>query len=65
MNIFGRPGAPKNAHYRKYRLKLRDNDEVRRVFLTEVKTLVAAYGPTLPEWKPTWESLAEEAHIPG
>ena len=32
MNIFGRPGSPKNALYRKYRLKLRDNDEVRQTF---------------------------------
>src|SRR5882724_8915031 len=28
MNIFGRPGSPKNALYRRYRLKTRDNDEV-------------------------------------
>ena len=30
MNIFGRPGSPKNALYRKYKLKVRDNDEVAR-----------------------------------
>src|SRR5437762_1254136 len=30
MNIFGRPGSPKNVLYRRYRLKLRDNDEVRQ-----------------------------------
>jgi len=65
MNIFGRPHSPKNALYRKYRLKIRDNDEVRQAFHAEVKALVAAYGLTLPEWKPTWESLPEEAHIPG
>jgi len=65
MNIFGRPGSPKNALYRKLRLKLRDNDEVRQAFHNEVKELTAAVGLTLPEWKPTWDQLPEEAHIPG
>ena len=65
MNIFGRPGSPKNALYRKLRLKLRDNDEVRQAFHNEVKELAAAVGLSLPEWKPTWEHLPEEAQIPG
>jgi len=65
MNIFGRPGSPKNAMYRKYRLKLRDNDEVRREFAAEVAGLCEKVGLTVPEWKPVWDRLPEEAQIPG
>jgi 1,2-phenylacetyl-CoA epoxidase catalytic subunit len=65
MNIFGRPGSPKNQLYRSYRLKLRDNDEVRQAFATEVKALCETFGLEVPEWKPKWETLPEEAHIPG
>ena len=65
MNIFGRPGSAKNALYRKYRLKLRDNDEVRRAFAAEVKDKAEAVGLTVPEWTPVWERLPEEAQIPG
>lgn len=65
MNIFGRPDSPKNAVYRRYRLKLRDNDEVRRAFAAEVRDLCAAFGLTVPEWKPVWDRLPEEAQIPG
>src|SRR5437773_2676403 len=55
MNIFGRPGSPKNAVYRKYRLKLRDNDEVRRAFADEVTERAEAVGLTVPAWTPVWE----------
>jgi ring-1,2-phenylacetyl-CoA epoxidase subunit PaaA len=65
MNIFGRPGTPKNALYRRLGLKQRDNDEVRRAFAEEVKEKAAAVGLTLPEWKPVWDRLPEEAQIPG
>ncbi|HEX9421431.1 MAG TPA: Phenylacetic acid catabolic protein, partial [Methylomirabilota bacterium] len=65
LNIFGRPGSPKNQLYRRYRLKLRDNDEVRQAFAHEVRELCATFGLTLPEWKPKWAELPEEAHIPG
>ena len=65
MNIFGRPGSPKNRVYQKYRLKVRDNDEVRRAFATEVTALAGAVGLTVPEWKPAWDQLPEEAQIPG
>jgi len=65
MNIFGRPGTAKNAIYRKYRLKLRDNDEVRRTFATEVKAKAEAVGLSVPEWRPEWDRLPEEAQIPG
>jgi len=65
MNIFGRPGSSKNALYRKYRLKLRDNDEVRSTFAAEVNDKAAAVGLTVPEWIPAWDRLPEEAQIPG
>jgi ring-1,2-phenylacetyl-CoA epoxidase subunit PaaA len=65
MNIFGRPGSPKNVLYRKYRLKLRDNDEVRQTFAREVAEKAGAVGLTLPEWNPVWDRLPEEAQIPG
>jgi len=65
MNIFGRPGSAKNRVYQKYRLKVRDNDEVRRAFATEVTALAGAAGLTVPEWKPAWDQLPEEAQIPG
>jgi ring-1,2-phenylacetyl-CoA epoxidase subunit PaaA len=65
MNIFGRPGSAKNVLYRKYRLKLRDNDEVRQTFAREVAEKAGAVGLTLPEWTPVWDRLPEEAQIPG
>jgi len=65
MNIFGRPGSPKNHVYRGYRLKLRDNDAVRQAFATEVKELCDGFGLEVPAWKPVWAELPEEAHIPG
>jgi ring-1,2-phenylacetyl-CoA epoxidase subunit PaaA len=65
MNIFGRPGSPKNAVYRRYRLKLRDNDEVRQGFAAEVKEKAEAVGLSVPEWVPVWDRLPEEAQIPG
>jgi ring-1,2-phenylacetyl-CoA epoxidase subunit PaaA len=65
MNIFGRPGSPKNVRYRALGLKARDNDEVRQAFAAEVKDLCAQFGLTLPAWTPRWDQLPEEAHIPG
>jgi ring-1,2-phenylacetyl-CoA epoxidase subunit PaaA len=65
MNIFGRPGSAKNVLYRKYRLKVRDNDEVRRAFAAEVKDRAEAVGLVIPEWTPVWERLPDEAQIPG
>jgi ring-1,2-phenylacetyl-CoA epoxidase subunit PaaA len=65
MNIFGRPDSPKNQLYRQYRLKRRDNDEVRQAFAAEVKDLCHAFGLVVPEWKPRWSELPEEAQIPG
>ncbi len=65
MNIFGRPGTPRNALYRRYGLKRRDNDEVRQAFALEVRGLAGAAGLAVPEWTPAWERLPEEAQIPG
>jgi ring-1,2-phenylacetyl-CoA epoxidase subunit PaaA len=65
MNIFGRPGSPKNRLYRELGLKARDNDEVRRAFAEEVRGLVEPLGWRVPDWKPNWETLPEEAQIPG
>lgn len=65
MNIFGRPDSPKNQYYRALRLKLRDNDEVRQAFALEVKGLCERFGLNVPEWKPRWNDLPEEAQIPG
>jgi ring-1,2-phenylacetyl-CoA epoxidase subunit PaaA len=65
MNIFGRPGSAKNRRYRELRLKLRDNDEVRQAFAKEIRELGEKFGLAMPDWKPRWADLPEEAHIPG
>ena len=65
MNIFGRPGTTKNRLYRELGLKARDNHDVRRAFSEEVRGLVGPLGWRLPEWRPAWETLPEEAQIPG
>jgi len=65
MNIFGRPGSARNQHYRVLRLKMRDNDEVRQAFATEVADLCEKVGLHVPDWTPRWADLPEEAHIPG
>ena len=65
MNIFGRPGSAKNVVYRRLRLKLRDNGEVRQAFADEVGGLCRAVGLSVPAWHPVWEELPEDAQIPG
>ena len=65
MNIFGRPGTAKNRVYRQLGLKARDNDDVRRAFSEEVRGLVEPLGWKMPEWRPRWADLPEEAQIPG
>lgn len=52
MNIFGRPGSSRNATYRKFGLKRRDNEAVRQAFHTEVKDFCDKVGLTLPAWQP-------------
>ncbi len=65
MNIFGRPGSPRNQRYRELGLKVRDNDEVRQAFAAEIAGLCEKVGLHVPVWKPRWDQLPEEAHIPG
>ena len=54
MNIFGRPNTPKNQLYRRLRLKLRDNDEVRQAFVADVAPKLEAWGLELPAWTAPW-----------
>ncbi len=55
MNIFGRPNTPRNKVYRQYRLKVRDNQEVREAFVADVQPKVEGWGLKLPAWTPPWE----------
>lgn len=54
MNVFGSPHSRRNELYRRYRLKLRSNEEVRQGFVDEVQELCDKWGLTLPEWTPPW-----------
>lgn len=65
MNIFGRPKTQHNVIYRKYGLKTRDNDEVRRSFSDEVRLKCSEWGLNLPDWKPEWEKVEEDGVISG
>jgi ring-1,2-phenylacetyl-CoA epoxidase subunit PaaA len=65
MNIFGRPNSPRNAVYRRYGLKRRDNDEVRRAFAAEVAEVCKVAGLEPPPWKPDWERVPDDAWIAG
>jgi ring-1,2-phenylacetyl-CoA epoxidase subunit PaaA len=60
MNIFGRPGTPKNQQYRKLGLKVRDNDEVRRSFVDDVQPKLEAWRLRLPDWTPPWQEQGRE-----
>lgn len=65
MNIFGRPGTARNRLYRQLGLKRRDNDEVRQAFAEEVRAFVEPLGWRVPDWRPDWQQVPEEAQIPG
>jgi ring-1,2-phenylacetyl-CoA epoxidase subunit PaaA len=65
MNIFGRANSPKNVLYRKYGLKNRDNDEVRRAFAADVAAKAGKFGLKVPEWTPVAAKMSEEPFIPG
>ncbi len=60
MNIFGRPGTSRNQRYRRFGLKKRDNDEVRKAFHDEVKANCDAWGLALPEWTPDWATMDQK-----
>lgn len=64
-NIFGRPNTKKNKRYRELGLKLRDNQVVRQTWMAEVKERCDEYGLKVPDWKPDWEKIPEEAVISG
>jgi ring-1,2-phenylacetyl-CoA epoxidase subunit PaaA len=55
MNIFGRPGSTRNIIYRKWRLKLRDNDEVRSAYRQDIESKVTQFGLQMPEWVPNYD----------
>ena len=65
MNIFGRAGSSKNAIYRKYGLKKRDNDEVRQAFAADIRDKSAKFGLKVPAWAPVAAKMSEEPFIPG
>lgn len=65
MNIFGRRGSKRNAIYRKYGLKKRDNDDVRQSFAEDIANKCAEYGLKVPDWKPEESKMTEEPFIPG
>lgn len=55
MNIFGRPGSKRNVVYQKWRLKKRDNDQVRQAFRQEIESKVKAFGLNMPVWTPEYD----------
>ncbi len=64
-NIFGRPGTKKNRIYRTLGLKARDNQEVREAWMREVRERCDEYGLAVPDWKPEWSDVPEDAQIGG
>ncbi|HEY9165653.1 MAG TPA: Phenylacetic acid catabolic protein [Candidatus Kryptonia bacterium] len=65
MNIFGKPKTNRNQVYRKYGLKQRDNDDVRKAFSEEVRLKCGEWGLHLPNWKAEWERIEEDGVISG
>lgn len=52
MNIFGRRDSKRNAIYRKFGLKKRDNDDVRQTFAKDIHEKAEEFGLKVPDWKP-------------
>lgn len=46
--VFGKAGTETNKIFRKYKLKQRDNHEVREAWYKEIKPLLESYGLTVP-----------------
>lgn len=65
MAIFGRPGSKKNLRYRALGLKIRDNHQVRVDFEKEVRSKAETWGLVIPDWRPDWERIPEDAVISG
>ncbi len=55
MNIFGRPNSRSNVVYRKFGLKMRDNEEVRQAYKADIEKAIEGTGLTLPEWTPDYD----------
>ncbi len=55
MAIFGRPNSSKNKLYRKFKLKLRDNEEVRQAFKADLEKELATLPLKLPNWTPEYD----------
>lgn len=65
MNVFGRPKTRRNALYRKWGLKVRDNDAVRQAFVEDVTKAIEQAQLTVPEWVPDWDQVPEEGQAAG
>jgi ring-1,2-phenylacetyl-CoA epoxidase subunit PaaA len=67
MNVFGRPNSPRNAAYRKYGLKKRDNHEVRMTFAKEVEGVVEEATLRMPKWEvpADWAMLPADGVVAG
>ena len=47
--VFGKPGTDSNNAFQKFKLKQRDNHEVRVAWYKEIKELLESYGLTVPD----------------
>lgn len=65
MNVFGRPKTRRNALYRKWGLKVRDNDAVRQAFVEDVTKAIEQAQLTVPQWVPDWDQVPEEGQAAG
>ncbi len=45
--VFGKPGSESNKHFQQFRIKQRDNHDVRTVWYNEIKPLLESYGLTV------------------
>src|SRR5262249_53479673 len=46
--VFGKAGTDTNKTFRKFKIKQRDNHEVREAWYNEIKPILESYGLTLP-----------------
>ena len=46
--VFGKAGTETNKIFQKYKLKQRDNNEVRQAWYDEIKPLLEGYGLKMP-----------------
>ncbi|MEB3286475.1 MAG: Phenylacetic acid catabolic protein [Vampirovibrionales bacterium] len=55
MNIFGRPNSKKNQVYKRFHLKMRDNEDVRQAFKADIEKALENLPLTLPAWVPEYD----------